>query len=390
MAGEATSNWTRPGRTRPAASLRASLFVSVTLLAACDQPAPPPEAKPITAPTPVTDLAEQQLRDALADMAEAPLRKLSAQAQGFSDAIEGLLTEPGEERLTTAQLAWEHLYRSYNEARVLLTCRALADNLQQQRLTRTDPLPILPGYIDSLSAWPGSGLVNDVTVPLTRDALLEQQGATSEAEASVGFQVLQFLLFGEPDSPRQASAFVSEKVSADERADTGAAEPAQADTALPAATDTPDPAAETGEAETADLMPLEDQPERRREYLRTVAGLLTDDLLLLARPDAPLAGTVSQCPTGALAANTRRLIQLENLQDNLDVSGEYLAPRSRALAMDSLWQGIRLWLASDGAFMKWAEAKAPLMADQLSSLEMGEGAELETLQKLHAGLSSQR
>lgn len=198
----------------------ALILASSLFLGGCDEPPAPSPDTAIATPAPEAAPASAEqtaLMNAVNVAAEQQFRKLTAQAGGFSDAVDGLLAEPLDERLATAQLAWEHLYGSYNEARTLLSCRALADPLQRQRLERTDPLPILPGYIDSLAAWPGSGLVNDVTVPLTREALLEQQGATSEAEASVGFQVLQFLLFGEPDRPRQASDFVAGTEAASEQ-----------------------------------------------------------------------------------------------------------------------------------------------------------------------------
>ena len=57
--------------------------------------------------------------------------------------------------------------------------------------------PILPGYVDYVGAYSNSGIVNDINVNLDIPTLREQHGAFDLAEASLGFHVLEFLIWGE-------------------------------------------------------------------------------------------------------------------------------------------------------------------------------------------------
>ena len=185
--------------------------------------------------------------------------------------------------------------------------------------------------------------------------------------------MLQFLLFGEPGHPRQASAF---QVQAEGPADELFDQQEGVD----------DGAAAAGAS--LDLMPLEDQPARRRQFLRLVANLLVEDLTLLSRPDQQWGSVVADCPVNAMGDTTRRLIQLANLNDHNEVSGEYLAPQARRLASEKLWLGLTNWLAPDGALMMWAASEAPLAAEQLKTVDPLAGPDLATLQRIHAALTT--
>ena len=57
--------------------------------------------------------------------------------------------------------------------------------------------PILPGYVDYVEAYSDSGIVNDINVNLDILTLREQHGAFDLAEVSLGFHVLEFLIWGE-------------------------------------------------------------------------------------------------------------------------------------------------------------------------------------------------
>lgn len=65
---------------------------------------------------------------------------------------------------------------------------------------RTNHWPILPGYIDYVDGYPNSGIVSDITVVLDVPSLRQQHGTFDLAEATLGFHVLEFLIWGEnPD-----------------------------------------------------------------------------------------------------------------------------------------------------------------------------------------------
>jgi len=166
----------------------------LSVLAGCEQPAPPAiESVSVDA---APSAAQQQVMALLQQEQAERLRRLSASSLVFADAVEGLLGDPVSERLATAREGWAQLYRSFNEAVVVLACRAAESAPMATALQRVDPFPILPGYIDGLADWPDSGIVNDVSLPLSRESLLAQQGVTAQEEASLGFQVVAFLLEG--------------------------------------------------------------------------------------------------------------------------------------------------------------------------------------------------
>lgn len=73
-----------------------------------------------------------------------------------------------------------------------------------------DYWPILPGYIDYLKDYPGSGVVGDMTVPLNHDSILQQHGVYDLSEALLGFHPLEFLLWGENLPPGEHPRPVSD------------------------------------------------------------------------------------------------------------------------------------------------------------------------------------
>lgn len=290
----------------------------LAILAGCDRPEPTPTPEAIH-PLPGLSEEYQALEEVFAVEAKTPLRKLTVSAPGLRDAIDGLLNDPEEERLETARNAWRAVYQNWNRGFVVLASLALDDPQRLAALLRSDPLPIMPGYVDSLSEWPESGIVHDVTVPLDRDSLLAQQDVTAEGEASVGFQVLQFLLFGEPDQPRTVAELTATEASEDN--------------------------AEAAEAGDEAGLPS----NRRRSYLKTTAELLADDLTLLAEPTQINGQDLIRALSQALALANERLGTLNQLEGQTDpAGGDFLAGESREIALENLKQALAFWYSGEG------------------------------------------
>lgn len=333
--------------------MRTTAFWILILLtvAGCDR-APDEEAEPSEQRM---DTLEEDT--ALAGWYEERARKqrqtLEIRARTFREAVSGLLTEPGEARLNTARETWRGLHEGFHQAFVPLRITVHHHPRLEQRLKRIDPTPIFPGYIDGLSQWPESGIVHDRTVELSRSSLLEQQGATAEGEASVGFQVMHFLLHGEPDQPRTPEAF---RV--------------------------------LGKVPEHRVVPPEWLPEqRRRDYLRVAGDLLTRDLETLARTTTPAPSATALVDT--LRALVQRLIQLEGLADSNDVAGEYMAPAARTQAMEVLFTTLRGWLAADTPFMKTLDQRnldTSSLRERLGAIE--KPGDVDALQALHAELAT--
>jgi uncharacterized iron-regulated protein len=335
---------------RPAAV--APMLIVAALTVGCEPSAPPSSAHGETQAGVVISATERELAELLRREQQDKLRRLSARAGVFQDAIDGLLTDPRDERLATAREAWSQLYGSFNDAVVVLVCRAAEDPHAAQLLQRVDAFPILPGYIDGLTQWPDSGIVHDISLPLTRESLLAQQGVTAQEETSLGFQVVAFLLYGEPQHPRQPVHF-----------------------------------SRVTEVDEDDPLSLEDQPaNRRRSYLSLATTVLVEDLQTLAADPERLPAVGDQCPVDALRRTTERMIRASGLDDHGDVEGEYFAAHSRALALSGLAHAMTPWLSEDSTLRRWLAESGPTMLLP----EIGEAPDILVLQQLHAALSAGR
>jgi hypothetical protein len=331
--------------------MRAIWILAVLALAGCDQPAPPPAA---VEPAVMHESSERRALTGLLKTEQVErLRRLTVTAKIYRDAIDGLLGDPQEERLATAREAWTQLYRGFNEAVVVLACRASEDSQLAGLLQQVDVFPILPGYIDGLKQWPDSGIVHDVSLPLTRDSLREQQAMTAQEEASLGFQVVAFLLYGEPGSPRLL-------------ADLSA----------------------TSYSEDNDLAEQDQPANRRRAYLHLASELLVEDVLQLASNpyELPLIG--QHCPMDSLRRATERLIRVIGLAEHTEVAGDYFAEHSRQVAMAGLHQALQPWLQESSPLHEWAKVEAGV--SRLPALPPATEVDILALQQLHAALRSGR
>jgi putative iron-regulated protein len=68
---------------------------------------------------------------------------------------------------------------------------------------------IIPGYIDYVNGYPDSGIVHDISVNLDVNSLREQHGTFDISEVTLGFHVIEFLLWGNDSDavPRPSDDF---------------------------------------------------------------------------------------------------------------------------------------------------------------------------------------
>lgn len=142
----------------------------------------------------------------------------------FRSATSRFLDKPDSTGLAMLRTAWAQSYLSFERSTIDRHFIALL--LPEQQATQLrglefqlDQWPILPGYVDSLADYPHSGFINDVDLAINESNLRSQHGLFDLYEATLGFHVLEFLIWGEqPDSPRQAGHFLQmTELSADQR-----------------------------------------------------------------------------------------------------------------------------------------------------------------------------
>lgn len=144
----------------------------------------------------------RHLIDAYLTRIDIDFSEASNDLQTFVTVVDDFLEMPSENSFEAVRGAWLDAHNGYETsaihryfAQTVLEESAALSLLQQQY--QLGQWPILPGYIDYVSNYPESGIVNDMTVSLDTEVIREQHGRFDISEASTGFHVIEFLLWGE-------------------------------------------------------------------------------------------------------------------------------------------------------------------------------------------------
>ena len=152
-----------------------------------------------------------------------PFSALTSQREDINDLLTiatAFKERPAGEQFDQLKEAWRVSYNQYL-GDLLITTLPIREpnewhraNLTSAHLhQRLNAWPIEAGYIDYLSDYPQSGIVNDLTLDISRETLIDQHGLLDEGSASIGFPVMEFLLWGE-DGSRRLDEFIADKKSA--------------------------------------------------------------------------------------------------------------------------------------------------------------------------------
>jgi len=155
-----------------------------------------------------SDPLSAELTDALRELVAQYFQQLEsglADAENslvlFQSEVSSFLLSPGTETMNTIRRGWLDAHSAYELTSLqryfmaaVLPEPASTDLIQLQQ--RINHWPILPGYIDYVEGYPGSGIVNDITVRMAIPSLRQQHSAFDLAEATLGFHVVEFLLWG--------------------------------------------------------------------------------------------------------------------------------------------------------------------------------------------------
>lgn len=155
----------------------------------------------------LSDIAVSTLLDNFFQQIRLDLARAVSSGSTLDDAIQSFLESPDPGSLEIAQQHWlaahsdyeaTALYRYFFQQVMAMNTGDLDLSLTLDRLQyQINYWPILPGYIDYLGDYPDSGLVSDITLPLSRETLIQQHGAFDLSEVLLGFHPLEFLLWGE-------------------------------------------------------------------------------------------------------------------------------------------------------------------------------------------------
>ena len=132
---------------------------------------------------------------------DTDLIQAGIEIEKFQSSIVTLADHVSSENLSLSKQAWLDAHSAYE---LTTLHRYFATQLlgEQNSLAlmqlqyQINHWPIIPGYIDYVNGYPDSGIVYDINVTLDVDSLREQHGAFDIYEVTLGFHVIEFLLWG--------------------------------------------------------------------------------------------------------------------------------------------------------------------------------------------------
>ena len=159
----------------------ARIGLSLCLISSCADPEPV-QTRLTIAPAAVTTTLQsikttQQKNDTQLLRYTASLR----------DVVEDFLASPNQANLDMARQAWIEAHNAFLRSAFLTHV--------DTDLAHIDQWPIQEGFIDRLPDYPNSGIINDLSLELSRPTLMSQHEITDREEVSLGFHPVEFLLF---------------------------------------------------------------------------------------------------------------------------------------------------------------------------------------------------
>ncbi len=166
-----------------------------------------------------TSLSVRQILAAYINQINTDFSELGNYLDLFSATTDQLLSNPSESTLATAQESWLTTHTAFEQTAVHryfgYRVASEEDSLRLFQLQyQLNQWPILAGYIDSVEGYAESGVVHDINVELSSENLRQQNGLFDVTEVTLGFHVIEFLLWGEPERSSQRIAADFQKVEA--------------------------------------------------------------------------------------------------------------------------------------------------------------------------------
>lgn len=197
-----------------------TLFFAI-LLIACKPSPSSQEDQTVSNPTEIhteTNLNGDQalvtlFADQLWQQGLKTLETVQSESALLQNKVNTLLDQPNDTTLSSAHAQWETTFLLYQQLLPFLFIEhaSLTSSLKEWRLTLA-AWPLQPGYLDSYGIYIHSGIVNDITLPITAESLRKQDGLTDPEEVTLGLYAIEYLLWGDKESSSPKRFFAQNKV----------------------------------------------------------------------------------------------------------------------------------------------------------------------------------
>ena len=131
--------------------------------------------------------------EAYVDLVHAAYLKSASDANAMKIAIDAFLAAPTAETMSAARQAWVAARPAYLRTEAF----RFYDGPIEGKEANINSWPLNEAYIDYVEGHPNAGLVNDSTAPLEIKKLERANQKDDEADVTVGWHAIEFLLWGQ-------------------------------------------------------------------------------------------------------------------------------------------------------------------------------------------------
>ncbi|MCY0990352.1 iron-regulated protein [Nannocystis sp. ILAH1] len=141
----------------------------------------------------------QSVVDRYAELVSAAYEKSSRGAEQMDSALQAFVAAPSAETLEATKTAWLGARDDYGLTEVFRFYNGPIDAAPDELEGRINAWPMDEAYIDYVEGEPDVGIINDLAgyPEITRDVLIERNGAEGEDSISTGWHAIEFLLWGQ-------------------------------------------------------------------------------------------------------------------------------------------------------------------------------------------------
>jgi putative iron-regulated protein len=145
----------------------------------------------------------QNVVDRYARLVSASYEKSLRGAEQMDAAIQSFLAAPSADSLAAAKTAWLGARDDYGLTEVFRFYNGPIDAAPDELEGRINAWPMDEAYVDYVEGMPDSGIINDLDAypQITKDVLIERNGAEGEDSVSTGWHAIEFLLWGQDLDP---------------------------------------------------------------------------------------------------------------------------------------------------------------------------------------------